>query len=273
MVKNMFLLQKNSEKSFKSLKWRLPYLYDLLRELVLRDMKLLYKRSILGIGWTLINPLLQLAVFAFVFQAIVPVNIPEYASYVFSGLLVWNWFQNSLFQATGVIVSSRPLIRQPKFPVAILPIVIVTTGLIHFVLALPILIVFLLIDEIKLQPVIFLLPVLQLLQFVLMVSLSYFLAALNVTFRDTQHILGVLLQLFFYLTPIFYDLNNIPKEYWYIYGLNPMVHIVTAYRAILLWGIQPDWLALLIIATITAGLLPFSYFIFKQQSHRFVEEL
>jgi lipopolysaccharide transport system permease protein len=236
-------------------------------------MKLLYKRSFLGIAWTLINPLLQLAVFAFVFQTVIPVNIPEYSSYVFAGLLVWNWFQNSLFQATGVIVSSRSLIRQPGFPVAILPIVIVTTGLVHFVLALPVLIVFLLIDGIKLQPVIFFLPILQLLQFVLTVSLSYFLAAMNVTFRDTQHTLGVLLQLFFYLTPIFYDLKNIPEEYWYVYGLNPMVHIVTAYRAILLWGIQPDWLALAIIAAITAGLLPIGYSLFKRQSLRFVEEL
>ncbi len=252
---------------------RVFYLYDLLRELVARDMKLLYKRSVLGIAWTLINPLLQLAVFAFVFQVVLPVDIPQYSSYVFTGLLVWNWFQNSLFQATGVIVSSRPLIRQPGFPVAILPIVIVMTGLVHFVLALPVLLVFLLIDGVQFQPVLLFLPILHLLQFALTVSFAYFLAALNVTFRDTQHTLGILLQLFFYLTPIFYDLKNIPSQYWYVYGLNPMVHIVTAYRAILTWGTAPDWLALTIIAGITAVLLPIGYLIFKQQSHRFVEEL
>jgi lipopolysaccharide transport system permease protein len=261
-------------KSAKLLpKWRLPYLYDLLRSLVDRDMKILYKRSALGIAWTLINPLLQLVVFIFVFQVIIPVKIPQYSSYVFAGLLVWNWFQNSLFQATGVIVSSRSLIRQPGFPVAILPIVIVTTGLVHFVLALPVLLIFLIIDGVKLQPVLLFLPLLQLLQFILTVSFAYFLAALNVTFRDTQHTLGVLLQLFFYLTPIFYDLKNIPSQYWYVYGLNPMVHIVTAYRAILIWGISPDWLALAIISAITAALLPIGYWLFKQQSHRFVEEL
>lgn len=257
----------------KYFRWRLPYIYDLLRELVSRDMKLLYKRSALGVGWTLINPLLQLAVFVFVFQLVVPVKIPQYSSYVFTGLLVWNWFQNSLFQATGVIISSRPLIRQPGFPVAVLPIAIVTTGLVHFALALPILIVFLLIDGVQLQPVVLFLPVLQLLQFILTVSLAYFLAALNVAFRDTQHTLGILLQFFFYLTPIFYDLKNIPSQYWYIYGLNPMVHIVTAYRAIFLWGNAPDWLALAIIAVISAVLLPMGYWMFKQQSRRFVEEV
>jgi lipopolysaccharide transport system permease protein len=252
---------------------KVAYYWDLLRSLVNRDMKLLYKRSFLGIAWTLINPLLQLAVFVFVFQVILPVDIPQYSSYVFIGILVWTWTQNTLYQATGVIISSRPLIRQPGFPVAILPIVIVTTGLVHFLLALPVLVVFLLIDQVELKPVLLVLPILQILQFALTVSISYFLAALNVTFRDTQHTLGVVLQLLFYLTPIFYDLKNIPGQYWKIYGLNPMVHIVTCYRQVLLWGVAPDWLALAIIAAITAVLLPIGYWVFKRQSARFVEEI
>lgn len=254
-------------------RWQLFYLWDLLRSLVDRDMKLMYKRSALGIAWTLISPLLQLLVFIFVFQLIIKIDIPQYSSYVFTGLLVWNWFQSCLFQATGVIISSRPLIRQPGFPTAILPVVVVTTGLIHFVLALPILVIFLLIDGVKLTPLVLLLPLLQLIQFAITVAFSYFLAALNVTFRDTQHTLGVLLQLFFYLTPVFYELGSIPAKYWYIYGLNPMVHIVTAYRQILMWGVQPDWLALTVITGIIFILLPIGYQLFKRQSLRFVEEI
>lgn len=249
------------------------YRADLLRSLVNRDMKLMYKRSTLGIAWTLISPLLQLLVFVFVFQLIIKIDIPQYSSYVFTGLLVWNWFQNSLFQATGVIISSRALIRQPGFPTAILPITVVTTGLIHLVLALPILVVFLLIDGARLTPLILLLPLLQLVQFALTVTFAYFLAALNVTFRDTQHTLGVLLQFWFYLTPIFYEIKSIPGKYWYIYGLNPMVHIVTCYRQILIWGTQPDWLALTVISAVALGLLPVGYRLFKRQSLRFVEEI
>ncbi|TVQ18493.1 MAG: ABC transporter permease [Leptolyngbya sp. DLM2.Bin15] len=251
----------------------LSYLWDLLRSLVDRDMKLMYKRSALGIAWTLISPLLQLLVFIFVFQVIIKMDIPQYSSYVFTGLLVWNWFQNSLFQATGIIISSRPLIRQPGFPNAILPIVVVTTGLIHFVLALPVLVVFLLIDGVQLTPVVLALPLLQIVQFALTVTFSYFLASLNVTFRDTQHTLGVLLQFLFYLTPIFYELGSIPDRYWFIYGLNPMVHIVTCYRQILIWGTQPDWLALAIIVGAIAVLMPIGYKLFKHQSLRFVEEI
>lgn len=254
-------------------KWRLPYLFDLLRELVNRDIKLLYKRSVLGIAWTLINPLLQLAVFAFVFQLVLPVKVPHYSSFVFTGLLIWNWFQNSVFQATGVIINNRPLIRQPGFPTPILPVVIVSTGLIHFVLALPVLIVFILIDGIKLTPLILLLPILQLIQFALTVTISYLLAALNVTFRDTQHTIGVLLQLFFYITPIFYDITAVPKNYQSLYLINPMANIVTAYRDILIKGTQPNWLALLLLAISIAAILPMGYFYFKRQSARFVEEI
>ena len=263
------MLVRKQPRSFN----RLIYLYDLLRSLVDRDLKLMYKRSALGIAWTLINPLLQLAVFVFVFQVVIPVQIPQYSSYVFIGLLVWTWFQTALYQATGVILGSRSLIRQPRFPVAILPTVIVTTGLLHFLLALPVLVVFLLVDGIKLTPMVLYLPILQILQFAFTVSLSYFLAALNVTFRDTQHTLGVVLQLLFYLTPIFYDLKNIPQKYWYFYGMNPLVHIITAYRQIFLWGVSPDWLALAIIAVFTAMLLPIGYLVFKRQSARFVEEI
>ncbi|MBD1913102.1 MULTISPECIES: ABC transporter permease [unclassified Leptolyngbya] len=254
-------------------KWRLSYLSDLLRSLVDREMKLMYKRSALGVAWTLISPLLQLLVFIFVFQVIIKIDIDQYSSYVFTGLLVWNWFQNCLFQATGIIINSRPLIRQPGFPIAILPVVVVTTGLVHFALALPVLVAFLLIDGVKLTPLVLLLPLLQLIQFALTVAFSYFLAALNVTFRDTQHTLGVLLQFLFYLTPIFYELDSIPNKYWYIYGLNPMVHVVTAYRQILIWGVQPDWLALAIISGLTLLLLPIGYRVFKHQSLRFVEEI
>ncbi|BDA72037.1 ABC-2 type transporter [Calothrix sp. PCC 7716] len=253
--------------------WRLPYLYDLLRELVNREIKLLYKRSVLGIAWTLISPLLQLGVFAFVFQLVVPVNLPHYSSFVFSGLLVWNWFQTSLFQATGVIISSRPLIRQPGFPTPILPVVTVTTGLIHFILALPVLIAFILIDGIKLTPLILFLPILQVLQFAVTVTLSYVLAALNVTFRDTQHTIGVLLQLFFYLTPVFYDIDTVPKAYQSLYLINPMANLVTAYRDILINGTQPNWLALLLLTISTTIILPVGYFYFKKQSARFVEEI
>ena len=252
---------------------RMAHLFDLLRELVDRDMKLLYKRSTLGIAWTLINPLLQLAVFSFVFKTVIPVNVPQFSSFAFSGLLIWTWTQTALFQATALITGNRALIRQPNFPIAILPVVTTTTGLIHFLLALPVLSIFLAIDGIQPNSVLLYMPVLMVIQFFLTVSLAYPLAAINVTFRDTQHTLGVVLQMLFYLTPIFYNLNSIPKEFLPFYQLNPMVPLIEAYRAILLKGTQPDWQSLLTVSLIVAVLLPIGLGIFKRQSAHFVEEL
>ena len=252
---------------------KIAHFFDLLRVLVDRDMKLLYKRSALGIAWTLINPLLQLAVFSFVFRSVIPINIPQFSSFAFSGLLIWTWSQTALFQATGLITSNKALIRQPNFPTAILPVVTTMTGLIHFLLALPVLIIFLAVDGVRPNSVLFVLPLLMVIQFVLTVGLAYPLAALNVTFRDTQHTLGVLLQMLFYLTPIFYDLNSVPKEFQPFYQLNPMVPLLEAYRAILLKGTQPDWQVLLIVSLVVAVILPIGLVIFRRQSNTFVEEL
>ena len=252
---------------------KIAHFFDLLRVLVDRDMKLLYKRSALGIAWTLINPLLQLAVFSFVFRSVVPINVPKFSSFAFSGLLIWTWSQTALFQATGLITSNKALIRQPNFPTAILPVVTTMTGLIHFLLALPVLIIFLAVDGVQPSAVLLVLPLLMVIQFVLTVGLAYPLAAVNVTFRDTQHTLGVLLQMLFYLTPIFYDLNSVPKEFQTFYQLNPMVPLLGAYRAILLKGTQPDWQALLMVSLAVAVILPIGLAIFRRQSNTFVEEL
>ena len=253
------------------------YYRDLLWCLVVRELKVLYKRSLLGVAWTLLNPLLQLLVFSVIFQQVLKAGsgIDHYISYAFSGLLIWGWTQSALFQATALITGNRPLIRQPSFPVPILPIVTVTTGLIHFLLALPALGIIMAIDHITLTWNILLFPVLLILQFIFTLSFAYPLAALNVTFRDTQHTLGVILQLLFYLLPIFYTIHdrNIPDWLQTFYAWNPLVILIEAYRAILLDGRFPNWSGLLILVVIVSVLLPIGYRIFQKQSERFVEEV
>jgi lipopolysaccharide transport system permease protein len=266
---------------------KLTYYRDLVWELVMRELKVLYKRSALGVAWTLINPLLQLVVFSVVFKTVLVAaeGIPNYSSYAFSGLLIWAWTQASLFQATGLITSNRALIRQPGFPVAILPIVTVMTGLIHFLLALPALWLIMWVEGVSFSVTWLVLPVLMLLQFILTVSLAYPLAALNVKFRDTQHTLGVVLQLMFYLLPIFYPspLNNpnafatAPKalrEFLFaLYRWNPMVALIEAYRDVMIRGTLPNWQSLLLLMGVAAVLLPIGYRIFKHERARFVEEI
>jgi lipopolysaccharide transport system permease protein len=251
--------------------WR--YIADVLRELVVRDFKLRYKRSFLGIGWSLLVPLAQLIVLDVVFRRMLPLNIPHYTTFLFSGILPWTWFSASLLSACGTIVDNRDLVRQAGFPVATLPPVAVLSQLVHFLLALPILFVFLLWDGYSLTAHVLWLPVVILIQFGLTLSLSYLAATLQVTFRDTQYVLGIILFLFFYLTPVFYNPDQIPVGYQTIYGMNPMVHLLAAYRTILTRGAPPDRLALLLVGGVSGIILAVGYFTFVRARDQFVEEI
>jgi lipopolysaccharide transport system permease protein len=249
------------------------YIYDLLRELVVRDMKLRYKRSVLGIVWSLLNPLFQMLVFIFLSRRVLSLDIPNYPSFVFTGVLAWSWFQSALLLTTGAITCDRELIKRPGFPAAILPVVTVTTNLIHFLLALPVLLLFLVLGGGRLTGAILTLPLVILLQFLLLLGLGYLAAAVQVTFRDTQHLLGVFLMLLFYLTPVFYDASMVPARYQTFYRLNPMLHLITAYRAILIQGNLPDLRVLLALGVLVGVLLWLGHTVFTRASYRFVEEL
>ncbi len=251
----------------------LVYLYDLLAIMVMRDMKLRYKRSVMGIAWSLLNPLAQLAVFGFVFRFVLPLDIPNYTAFLFIGILAWSWFQGSLQQATGAIVENGALIGYPGFPVAVLPVVTVTSHLVHFLLALPIVAVFLLASGISFNAVAALLPVVVFIQFVLSLSLAFLVATLQVFFRDMQYLLGIALMLGFFLTPIFYDLSTVPARFHPFYRLNPMYVLVEAYRDILVRGILPDVGSLLLLGLLSSLLLGAGYRLFSRTSFRFVEQI
>lgn len=255
------------------LPYRLLYLHDLLRELVAREMKLRYRRSILGFAWSLLNPLLQVVVFSFVFHYVLPLEIPNYTLFLFIGLLAWNWLQTSLLGATTAIVDSGNLIKRPGFPAAILPIVTISTNLVHFVLALPIVLLFLFLAGIPPTFALVALPVIIALQFLFTLSLGYFFAAIHVSLRDVQHLVNVGLLLGFYLTPIFYNPERIPEQWQWLYRLNPALHLVEAYRAVLLRGEFPVYQPLLWLSLLSVCLLYHGYRWFTKASYRFVEEL
>lgn len=252
---------------------RLIYVRDLLRELVVRDIKLRYKRSVLGIGWALVNPLTQILIFTFLFNKVVPLNIPNYTEFVFTGVLAWTWFQTGLFLGAGSIVDNRDLVRRPGFPVAIMPAVTVATTMIHFLLALPVLLLFLFFDGGRLSPALAALPVIMVVQFVLTLGLCYITAAAQVIFRDTQHLLGIALMMLFYLTPVFYRADAVPAQYQAIYKLNPMGILLGAYRAAVTGTPWPDPVGLGIVAALSLVILLVGYEVFRRASDRFVEEL
>ncbi len=246
---------------------------DLLRELVARDLKLRYRRSVLGILWSLMNPLLQLVILSLIFSFILPLDIENYTLFLFIGLLSWIWLSSSLTIATSSIVDNRGLIRRPGFPSGILPLVSITSNLIHFLLSLPIVLIMLLLSGVGIKLTIILLPAIIALQYIFILSICIYLAVFQVTLRDTQHLVGVALFFWFYLTPIFYSTAMIPEQYRMLYALNPMVHIVDAYRAVLMYGELPPVLPLLIIGVISFLMMLIGYRLLRRASDHFVEEL
>jgi lipopolysaccharide transport system permease protein len=252
---------------------RLIHAFDILRVLVARDIKLRYKRAVMGIAWTLLNPLSELLVLLFIFKVVLPLNIPNYPSFLFTGILTYAWFQSSLVFAANAIVGNRDLIKQPGFPPTMLPVAAVASNLLHFLLALPILFTLLLVSGFRPSINLLGLPLLIAVQFALTLSLAYLVAALHVRFRDTQYLLKVGLQLLFYLSPVFYAATDVPEKYQWIYRLNPMVYLIDAYRAVLMRSEFPAYLPLLGLAILSAVLLWVGLSIFMRASNRFVEEL
>jgi lipopolysaccharide transport system permease protein len=252
---------------------RIIHLRDLIVALVGRNLKAQYKNSVLGVAWTLLNPLLQLLVFTFLFRKVISLDIPNYGTFAFAGLLCWSWFQLSLLQATSAVTAHRELVRRPGFPAAILPVITIGTNLMNLLLALPLLVLFVVLGGGHMTMHLAELPVVMMVQFVLMLSLAYLLATANVAFRDMEHIASFALQLLFWLTPVFYLASRVPSKYQAVYNLNPMLHIISAYRSVLLLGKSPDYLALGTVAVFSAALLVGSYKLFSHRCDRFVEEL
>ena len=246
---------------------------DILRMLISRDFKLRYKRSIFGVGWSLLVPLAQLAVLYLVFSQMLRLNIPHFTSFLLTGILPWTWFCNSLMYSSVTIVDNRELVKQVGFPVAVLPIAMVLSQLVHFIIAMPVLGAFLLADGFQPSLAILALPAVILVQFMLTMSIAYLVATLQVRFRDTQYLLGIFLFLFFYLTPVFWDASLVPEPFHSFLLLNPVGTLLNNYRDIFMRGQVPALLPLAVVAGISFVALALGYLLFLQARDRFVEEL
>lgn len=247
--------------------------WDLVLTLIGRDLKLRYNRSVMGIAWSFVTPLSQLLVLNLVFTRVVPLGIPAYGSFLLVGLLTWTWFSISLDQATGSIVDHRELVRQPGFPVGLLPVITVATNLVQFLLALPVLALVIIVAGISVGPALASLPLLIAIQFLFTLGLSFFIATFHVTFRDTKHLLSVLLLLGFYLTPIFYPAERAPERLALLYQLNPMAVLIESYRDVLLENRLPPVVPLLLTSGVSVLLLIVGYRVFRHASDRFVDEI
>ena len=252
---------------------QLAQLRDVVLVLVSRQIKGRYKNTVVGFAWSLISPLLYLLVFYVVFKIAFAVTIPFFATFVFTGVLAWMWVQSALNESVNSITSNAALVSQPGFPTATLPLVAVATQLVNFLIALPALFLIAWIEGAGINALVLLMPLIIGAQFLLILSLAYFVAALNVSLRDTQYALPVLLQLGYYVTPIFYDAANVPAAYRLFLEINPMYHIISGYRALVVTGALPDLMRALYVVAGSSALLFVTRAYFIKASARFLEEL
>jgi ABC-type polysaccharide/polyol phosphate export permease len=205
----------------------------LIYSLVLRDLKLRYRGSVLGFAWTLINPLIFMGVYTLVFSVFLRAGIKDFPLFLLSGLLPWTWLSNALQQGSGAIVAGRMYVGKTLFPTEALIVVPVVSNLVNFLLSLPVFVVIAVLLHGHLGVALLALPLLIALQCAMTFGLVTVFATLNVFYRDVQQLVAHLLMLGFFLTPIFYAPDSIPASIrpWAL--ANPFATMVIAYRSVL----------------------------------------
>jgi lipopolysaccharide transport system permease protein len=270
-----------------NIRQRLQELYrfrDLIYHLVVRELRARYKGSVLGFLWSLLNPLLMMAVFTVVFTLIMPNNsLPNYPIFLLCGLLPWNFFSAGVMTGIHSVVSNGNLVKKVYFPREVLPIASALAQLVNFLLALVVLFALLFVFQANLSPRLWMLPIIILIQTSFIIGIVLFLSAINVFYRDTMMIMDVVILAWFFMTPVFYPLDILPQSYevmGYVLNvhrlmniLNPMASIINAYRDILYLGTYTEIDFLLRTALSSLAVLAFGYWFFTRLSGDFGEEL
>jgi len=231
--------------------------------LVKRDFQLRYAGSLLGLLWSLAIPISQLLTLVFVFSKVIPLNIPNFPVFVLTALLPWGWFSSSLSGASNAFIASRDLLRYPNFPPAVIVVVNTASHLLTFLVSLPVLFGMLYWYDLDF-PWLFLpaFPLLLFIQGMLITGLGFMIATSNVYYRDISQLTGILVSLFFFITPIWYAAPS-KSEYGFLFQINPMSLIIQNYRLVLLDGRWLDWPSLIIATLSSIGMLCVGYLIYK----------
>lgn len=246
---------------------------ELLKTSIKKDIRGKYKSSILGVIWSFLNPLLQLAVYAIVFPLIMKSNIPNYTVFVCCGLIPWTFFSTAISRTSFVMIENANIIKKVYFPREILPISIVTSEMVNFIISTVIILAFVMAYGIGFSWYIVFYPVILIIQYILLIGISLLVSSITVYIRDLQHFIGILLQLLFYATPIVYGLDIIPESFRWILKINPMSYIIDGYRSIFYYQKMPDFVGFGIVLAISVILCIIGYLVFNKLQKRFAEEL
>lgn len=243
---------------------------NLLRELVVRDIKVRYRKSILGLVWTVLNPLLMMCVITVVFSTIFKQNIPNFPIYYLSGSLIFSFNSEATSNAMHSILSNCSLIKKVYLPKYLFPIACVLSSLVNLAFSLIAMVIVMILTQAPFYPTLLLLPIPIFYTFIFAVGLGMLLAALTVFFRDIAHFYGVFILAWTYFTPIFYPVEILPQAALTLMKLNPMYHYVSYMRNLILYGQVPGVLENLACIAVSLIMLAIGLAVFYRRQDRFV---
>jgi lipopolysaccharide transport system permease protein len=244
----------------------------LVLHLTVRELRSTNHLTFLGWGWPVVRQLAQLAVLVFVFGHVFDFDIENYAVYVFVGLVAWTWFATGIASASSAVLQRRYLVLQPRLPTAVVPLVAVAVPFVDVLFALPVLVIMLLVTT-GLTWGLLVCPLLIAVQLVLMAGLAWLLAAVSVFLRDVPNLVGVVLLMLFYLTPVFYVRDSVPEQFRWVLDINPLATIIEAYRSLLLGGPGPGAGLVAVLVGLSGVLAVVGFVVFRRLQPSFADHL
>jgi lipopolysaccharide transport system permease protein len=248
---------------------------DLLWHMTIRHLRGQYKQSVLGFAWAFVNPLSQMLILSFVFSKILRVSSEgePYPLFLFVGLVPWIFFSGALISATDAVVGASSLVTKVYFPREILPTAAVFTKLVDLAFGMLILIGMMVYYGAPPGATALWFPVIFAIQLIFTLGLALPLSAMNLFFHDVRFLVGVALNLWFYLTPVLYPVDIIPEEYRWIFAINPMAIFIHAYRRVLLHGDAPDIDRMAVGLVMSLVVFILGYYLFKKLEPGFADSI
>ena len=246
---------------------------ELLKTSVKKEVRGKYKNSFLGVIWSFLNPLLQIAVYAIVFPLILRNNQENYVIFLCCGLIPWTFFATSINRSAFSFIENGNLIKKVFFPREIIPISIVTSEAINFLISTIIILGFVIFGGLGITKYVMMYPLVLLVQYFIVLAISIVISSICVYLRDLQHFIGVALQLLFYAAPVVYAPSTIPDNFQWILKFNPMTYIINAYRDIFYNQQMLEIKPLLIVLLIALIGCVFGYMIYNKLQKGFAEQL
>lgn len=246
---------------------------QLLKSNVRKEIRGKYKGSFLGVLWSFVNPLLTTLVYAIVFPFILRNAQEHYTTFIVIAILPWSFFTTVISQGTNCILMQGQILKKVYFPREVLPLSIVISGLINFLISCVIIAIFLLCSGIGFSWYIAFLPIIVIIQFILLLGIVLITSSLDVYVRDLEFIINFFISMLFYATPVLYSIDMFPKKIQTLLHLNPMTTIIESYRNIFYYQSMPNLSGLLFVFIFSIVLLAIGICVFKKLEKGFAEEV